>query len=161
MRLWQIRDTSGQFLNIVSTDEDVDEEGVRQAYGAAVVVMPVMHVQGFKVDKGPKTIPCPHQKIIDIYHEVLPECPQVQEWNNTRQGYLQGRWREKAVQFKWVTEEEGLKYWRKFLTYVGKSQFLTGKAESKGRAPFVANLEWICRPTNFAKIVEGNYHGQN
>lgn len=159
MQLWQIRDTTGQFLNVISSDDGVSEESVRDAYGGGqIVVMPVMHIQGFKVEKGPKTVPCPHQKIIDLYHELLPQCPQIQEWNQTRQGYLQGRWREKAVALKWDSEEKGLHWWRRFLKYVSQSEFLTGKVESKGRTPFVANLEWICRPTNFAKIVEGAYH---
>jgi hypothetical protein len=32
---------------------------------------------------------CPHQKVIELYHESLPYCPQVREWNTTRQKYLQ------------------------------------------------------------------------
>jgi hypothetical protein len=41
----------------------------------------------------------------------------------------------------------------------GGSRFLTGKAEpGPGRKPFVATLEWLLRPKNFAKVVEGTYH---
>jgi hypothetical protein len=38
---------------------------------------------------------------------------------------------------------------------------LTGKVNSKDGRAFVADLEWILKPSNFAKIVEGKYHGSN
>lgn len=95
---------------------------------------------------------CPHQAIIDLYHEKLPECPMVREWNDTRKKYLQTRWREDA-------KRQSLEWWARFFEYVAASQFLTGKTEGRnGQPPFVANLEWLIKPANFAKIVEGNYH---
>ncbi len=96
--------------------------------------------------------PCPHQEIIKAYHEILPECPQVREWNKTRQGYLQTRWREK-------TERQSVSWWKKFFGYIAKSSFLTGHVDGRdGQPPFRADLEWIIKPNNFAKIIEGRYH---
>ena len=102
---------------------------------------------------------CPHQKVIDLYHESLPYCPQVREWNTTRQKYLQSRWREKAVSLGWQKDDEGLEWFRRFFAFVGESKFLTGKSDGRsGKPPFLADLEWLMRPSNFAKVVEGKYH---
>lgn len=95
---------------------------------------------------------CPHQEIIRIYHEVLPSLRRVRDWNEIRQGYLRSRWRESC-------RRQSLDWWRKFFEYIGRSDFLMGRAEpSPGRRPFQADLEWIVRPTNFANISEGKYH---
>lgn len=102
---------------------------------------------------------CPHQKVIDLYHESLPYCPQVREWNTTRQKYLQSRWREKAVSLGWQQDAEGLEWFKRFFSFVRESKFLTGKSDGRnGKPPFLADLEWLMRPSNFAKVVEGKYH---
>ena len=103
-------------------------------------------------DKKEKIPPCPHQKIIDLYHEILPELPKVKAWNETRRRYLQARWRE-------AKERQNLDWWRRFFKYIRESDFLMGRTiPSNGRPPFRATLEWILRPNNFAKIIEGFYH---
>jgi len=95
--------------------------------------------------------PCPHEKIIDLYHEILPACPRVRIWTADRRKCLQARWRED-------TERQDLEWWRGLFTYVAKSEFLTGRAQAtNGRRTFIANLEWIVRPKNIVKIIEGNY----
>lgn len=59
-----------------------------------------------------------------------------------------------------ITKEALLDFWKRYFTHVGKSKFLTGRAPAgKDRKPFLADLEWIIRPTNFAKIIENRYHG--
>lgn len=96
--------------------------------------------------------PCPHQEIISAYHEILPTCRPVKTWNDIRQGLLRQRWREDE-------KRQRIEWWRKFFGYVAKSRFLTGASEpSGGREPFVADLEWLIRPTNFANVIEGKYH---
>lgn len=110
------------------------------------------------------TLPdCPHEKLIALYHAALPTCTQVVEWNPTRQGLMRARWREKAVAKGkhpgYTTEEAGLAFWKRYFDYVQQSDFLTGRAApTPGRKPFVADLEWLVRPTNFAKVIEGKYH---
>jgi uncharacterized protein YdaU (DUF1376 family) len=110
------------------------------------------------------TVPdCPHEKLIALYHELLPTCTKVVEWNAQRQALMRARWREKAKStaknWGYTTEQQGLACWRKFFGWCAASDFLTGNAPGReGGAPFVATLEWLIRPTNFAKVVEGNYH---
>lgn len=93
---------------------------------------------------------CPHESIIALYHETLPALPRVVVWDERRKTYLRSRWREDP-------ERQSLDWWRRWFGYVGKSDFLMGRVESKDRKPFQANLEWMLKPSNFVKILEGNY----
>jgi hypothetical protein len=102
--------------------------------------------------KKPEGIPCPHNEIVDLYHETLPMCPRVKNWTVERQKLLRARWREKSTR-------QNLDWWKGYFEYVGKSRFLTGLVEAApGRQSFLATLEWLIRPSNFAKVVEGIYH---
>jgi hypothetical protein len=106
---------------------------------------------------------CPHERLIALYHELMLANPRVEEWNDTRRGLMRARWREKAAPRGrhpgYANVEDGIAFWRRFFAYCAESRFLTGQADpSPGRPPFVATLEWLIRPTNFAKVVEGNFH---
>ena len=93
--------------------------------------------------------PCPHQEIIQLYHDHLPMMPVVREWNASRQTKLRARWKEKA-------DRQSLDWWAQFFAYVAESDFLCGRTAK----PFVCNLEWLITPTNFAKVIEGNYENR-
>ncbi|MEO8964508.1 MAG: hypothetical protein ABI370_07545 [Gammaproteobacteria bacterium] len=96
---------------------------------------------------------CPHQEIINLYHTALPMCPPVRAWNKTRQGLLRQRWNENL-------KHQTLEWWKNYFEYVKQSEFLTGRSTGRtDKPPFVANLEWLVRPSNFVKVIEGNYHG--
>ena len=94
--------------------------------------------------------PCPHQAIIDLYHQTLPTGRQVRIWSDTRKAKLRARWKEDP-------KRQSLEWWGKFFGYIAESDFLTGKTASAGRRPFELGLEWIVSPENFAKILEGKY----
>jgi len=95
---------------------------------------------------------CPHQAIIALYHEILPECPPVRTWHNGRARMLRQRWREDQ-------KHQSLDWWRRLFGYVAESDFLAGRSQPQpGRSPFVADLEWLIRPSNMAKVIEGKYH---
>jgi uncharacterized protein YdaU (DUF1376 family) len=107
---------------------------------------------------------CFHEEVIDLYHIHLPTLRKVEIWNETRKGYLRQRWREVALELsatKQITAQDVLNWWAEFFTHIGTSKFLTGRVNSKDGRAFVADLEWILKPSNFAKIVEGKYHGTN
>jgi len=107
---------------------------------------------------------CDHKAVIELYHQNLPTMRRVEVWNETRAGYLRQRWREVAAELaqeKNITASDVLAWWGEFFKSVGNSKFLTGRVNSKDGRAFVADLEWILKPSNFAKIVEGKYHGNN
>jgi uncharacterized protein YdaU (DUF1376 family) len=107
---------------------------------------------------------CDHEKVIALYHQNLPTLRRVEVWNETRKGYLRQRWREVAEELakeKQVQVSDILTWFTDFFVHIGTSKFLTGRVNSKDGRPFIADLEWILKPSNFAKIIEGKYHGTN
>ncbi len=113
---------------------------------------------------GNKLPGCDHKAVIALYHQNLPTLRKVEVWNETRKGYLRQRWREVAAELaeqKPITGHDVLTWWAEFFSHIGTSKFLTGRVNDKSGRSFVADLEWIIKPTNFCKIVEGKYHGAN
>jgi hypothetical protein len=117
-----------------------------------------------ELESAKKLPDCEHKGVIELYHQWLPTLRKVEVWNATRQGYLRQRWREVAeelAQDKHIETAHVLNWWGEFFQHIGKSKFLTGKVNSKDGRAFTADLEWILKPSNFAKIVEGKYHGNH
>jgi hypothetical protein len=96
-----------------------------------------------------ESAPCPHEKIISLYHEILPELPVVKIWTPKRQGYLRARWKESP-------ERQSLEWWEKYFKKIKQSPFLTGNVND-----FKATLEWVVNQSNMVKIIEGKYDGGN
>jgi len=89
---------------------------------------------------------CPHNKIIELYHKILPELPQVKIWNDAQKKILRTRWKEDITR-------QNMEWWQKYFKYIHLSEFLMGK-----KTDFMANFEWVVRPKNFVKIINGSYH---
>lgn len=94
--------------------------------------------------------PCPHAAIIALYHEILPTLRRVRDWTPARQKLLRQRWREKV-------ERQSLDWWDDFFRYVASCDWLMGRIPGRGGKPFDCDLEWLIRPTNFVKVLEGRY----
>ena len=83
-----------------------------------------------------------------MYHTMLPMLPRMLKRTVTREGYIRARWREHPK----------LSRFEEFFHRVEDSPFLLGKANGRGdRPPFLASLDWLMRPENFAKTMEGRY----
>lgn len=94
---------------------------------------------------------CPHKAVIDLYHELLPECPHVEVWPEDCRRKLAARWREDKAR-------QDLGWWRHVFQRVGQSDFLMGRVEGRG---FVFSLTWFVEPKNFAKVLNGNYDNRS
>lgn len=93
----------------------------------------------------------PIKQVVELYHEILPELPTVQKMTKTREGYIRQRWRDGDL--------PTLEAWRNYFSYVRESPFLMGRVNGSGdKPPFRADLEWLVRPANFAKVAEDKYH---
>ncbi len=102
---------------------------------------------------------CAHKEVIDLFHKTLPELPEVRIWNKTRESLLKARWRETATRLEWKSTQDGLEYFEKLFNWIRQSKFLMGKVNPKpGQRAFECELEWILRPQNWAKLIEGKYH---
>ncbi|AJW76972.2 hypothetical protein [Marinitoga sp. 1155] len=91
--------------------------------------------------------PTPYQKLVELYHTYCPSLPKVRILTETRKKYLNARWKE----------HPDLKFWEEYFKSVEKSDFLTGRVDYGRRTPFLADFEWLIRPNNFAKVIEGKY----
>lgn len=96
--------------------------------------------------------PCPHEAIVAEYHRVLPMLPRIAHWSDARKKLLATRWREEP-------ERQVLSWWTAYFEYVARQcPFLVGHCDPKpGRQPFLADLEWLVRPSNLLKVIEGKY----
>ena len=81
----------------------------------------------------------------------MPANPRIKAWTGTRQSNLRTRWREDS-------KRQSLDYWRRLFSHVAASPFLTGRVQGQGGRPFHAGLDWLVKPDNFAKVIEGRYH---
>lgn len=96
---------------------------------------------------------CPAQKIADLFNDILsPVLPAVVLLNDDRRVKLKARWNENAA-------HQSLDFWREYFEMVKSSPFLMGGVPGKnGQKGFKASFDWLIAPSNFVKVVEGNYH---
>lgn len=97
--------------------------------------------------------PCPIDEIILIYHETLPTSPRVMVRTPTRDKQIQARWKQFFTEGDFNDKEGGIGCFRWYFDQVKNSKFLTGQTDK----PFFADLEWLTKASNFAKVIEGKY----
>ena len=89
---------------------------------------------------------CPHDKIIDLYHKILPELQGVNKtlWKGSK--------REKDLSSRWKQNEEFRKgeFWDWFFKNVRTSNHHMGGSEGGWKA----ELGWLVKKENFIKLVE-------
>lgn len=97
-----------------------------------------------------RTKPVPYMKIIDLYHQCLPELPTVMKLTTKRKTQIRQRFCEDLTD---------LEQWENFFNFVKQSDFLMGRAQpTTGRSVFRADIEWLTNTGNFTKIAEDKYH---
>lgn len=108
-----------------------------------------------ETDIGNSSPRCPVEKIVDLYHQVLPELPKVMAVTDKRKSAIKQRW----AQIKPDSIEDGLEAFKDYFGVVRESDFLMGKKPpTNGHKVFVATLEWLVNESNFVKVCERNYH---
>lgn len=88
----------------------------------------------------------PHDEIISLYHEILPECPRVKKWSETRQGKLRQRWKED-------TDRQNLDWWRAYFRNVRLCFWFTGE----NKRHWYPDLEWLVEKGNLIRLIEGRW----
>lgn len=105
--------------------------------------------QNIHIEKPPlpgKSDNCPHQAIVDLYHEILPELARVKDLTEKRQKHLRARWRSDS-------RFQALDWWRRYFSHVRGSPFLMG-----AKTDFQAGFDFLIKPDSFQKVLEGVYH---
>lgn len=109
---------------------------------------------------------CPHREILKLWADIMPELrqPIPDTWRSDRAAYkdLGRRWKElmrvrhrRTGQLLYTDRESGLAWWRTFLEYLSKSDFLMGRDHKQWHG---FTLDWLLKKNNFNKCLEGNYH---
>ena len=95
-----------------------------------------------------KSPPCPHQQIINLFSEELPQLPQpkVKLWNGKRANNLRARWNEDP-------ERQSLEWWQDYFSQVSGIPFLLGQNDRGWKA----DIGWLVEQKNMVKVLEGNY----
>ncbi len=103
-------------------------------------------------DPAPSSPKCPVQEIVDAFNRLLtPVLPAVVLLSETRKKQIKARWNQSPV-------HQSMDFWVEYFAIVAESDFLMGRTGGKnGSAPFRANFDWLIAPSNFVKVVEGNY----
>jgi hypothetical protein len=101
-----------------------------------------------EVSEGKKSedIKLDYQFIVDNYHHLCPKMTKVAVITDARKGYMNAR-----------VCEYGIEKVVSILRQAGESHFLNGVNDKSWKADF----EWILRPANFVKIMEGKYVNKN
>lgn len=81
-------------------------------------------------------------EIVDYFHEKCKRLPRVQVISDSRKKSIKSRLNDHG-------EEKVLDV----INLVGQSNFLAGENQKN----WTADFDWIFKPTNFIKIMEGNY----
>ncbi len=103
-----------------------------------------------------KLAPCPHQRIIGLFAEHLPELPQPRLWDGAREKNLASRWKWVLADLKKkgkpFDKEAGIEFFGRMFAYISKCDLLMGK-----KGDWSCSLPWLVEAGNFAKVIEGNY----
>ena len=108
---------------------------------------------------GPPT--CPHLRILELFGQHCPTLPQSRPelWDGTKADNLRARWkwlftakRRDGTRYA-TTTEEALDWLGRFFAHVEASDFLSGRTGAWTKC----SLDWLVKPDNFAKVVQGNY----
>lgn len=86
-----------------------------------------------------------YKNIIELYHNLCPKMNGVKAINDFRKGLMNARLSEYGIEKITVV-----------LRKAGESDFLNGRNDKAWKADF----EWILRPQNFIKVLEGKYENK-
>jgi len=97
--------------------------------------------------ESPKGKRIPFAEIFDAYAERLNGLPQLRIIDDSRKAMIRSRWNADE-------RFQSVDFWDRFFTHVSESDFLMGRTDRPWTG---CCFDWLLKPANFRKIVEGNY----
>lgn len=98
----------------------------------------------------PTTPKVPYDEIAAAYMEAMPNNPAVRLMGETTKSYIKARWEEDP-------ERQNIEWWKQYFRYCNTCPLLAGKVPRRDSPPWFADLQWLVRPTNMEKVINGNY----
>ena len=137
----------------VTTDKDKDKDKDKELNTLVTFPSDVIAEPENQIPEKPKN--CPTQKIIDLYHETLPELPKMLVISEARKSLISARWKQNPTM-------QTVERWQSFFEYVRDSDFLMGRVDPKaGQRQWSADLEFLVTASSFAKVIERKYHASS
>lgn len=93
--------------------------------------------------KGGQQQPVPFTQIVELYHAICTSYPKLRAIEGNRQKLIAGRWKKYRT----------LDAFRELFEKAEASDFLKGDND-RG---WTADFDWLIRPTNMSKVLEGKY----
>jgi len=148
-RRFVVRSTNDdRSLNQADKEADTDTEEKICTSKEVLVLASEDNTSG-REGKRPDRDSIPVKQIVDLYHELLPALRRVDKITSARRSHIQQRWRD---------DLPTLDAWRNYFLDVASTPFLLGRGPPRSNGkPWRADLEWLCKEGNFAKVSEGKY----
>jgi len=109
-------------------------------------------------------IPCPYEKLVEIFHRTMPNNPEVLILTNQKKVIIKAGWDAAATSllkkfFEYQTVEKGLEEWEDFFKRCNQVPFLIGQGKiRKGwDSPFMPTFEWFFDCKNIENILTQKY----
>lgn len=94
----------------------------------------------------PKTVRTDYQAVLDAFHESCPSLPKVQKLSDSRKKAIKAR-----------LNDFGLEDIKRAFALTEQSDFLKGTNANGWQAGF----DWLMKPANLTKVLEGNYENKH
>ena len=94
----------------------------------------------------PKTARTDYQAVLDAFHELCPSLPKVLKLSDSRKKAIKAR-----------LNDFGLEEIKRAFTLTEQSDFLKGNNATGWQAGF----DWLMKPANLTKVLEGNYKNKH
>lgn len=140
--------------NATYKDKDKDKDKVEDKDKVKNILPPYSPPKGGEADSSlrsesrqnidgytpPKPERMDYQGVLDAYHECCPSFPAVIKLTETRKRAIKAR-----------LKDYGLDEIKRAFSLAGQSDFL------KGSSGWQASFDWLMKPANMTKVLEGNY----
>ena len=94
----------------------------------------------------PKTVRTDYQEVLDAFHELCPSLPKVLKLSDSRKKAIKAR-----------LSDFGLEEIKRAFALTEQSDFLKGTNATGWQAGF----DWLMKPANLTKVLEGNYENKH
>lgn len=94
----------------------------------------------------PKTVRTDYQAVLDAFHELCPSLPKVLKLSDSRKKAIKAR-----------LNDFGLEDIKRAFALTEQSDFLKGTNATGWQAGF----DWLMKPANLTKVLEGNYENKH
>lgn len=106
--------------------------------------------------------PCPHQEIVNLYHELLPELPRVRVMDDDRKKAIAGLWKfvltspkQSDQQPRASTAAEAMDWIRGYFGRTRDNDFVMHRTpRSAEHANWKASLDYLCTSRGMKQVIE-------